>query len=194
MKKLFTLLCMALAFIVTAPSYAEAQKIAIVPYLDTTEENKDYLPDLMKIYYDDAMVNLGLDVVGQDDVKNALDQAGYDVSNQIVADKDILSEVAEKTGADYVVAVELSALKATTHLSFFQKKISVFVKLRYNFYITQTGKMMGFQVTGADDNKAVFGDVGTKTPINNALKQATEKADEKIKGYITSGTDVIIEQ
>ena len=53
---------------------------------------------------------------------------------------------------------------------------------------------MGFQVTGADDNKAVFGDVGTKTPINNALKQATEKADEKIKGYITSGTDVIIEQ
>ena len=33
-----------------------------------------------------------------------------------------------------------------------------------------------------------------KTPINNALKQATEKADEKIKGYITSGTDVIIEQ
>ena len=194
MKKLFTLLCMALAFIVTAPSYAEAQKIAIVPYLDTTEENKDYLPDLMKIYYDDAMVNLGLDVVGQDDVKNALDQAGYDVSNQIVADKDILSEVAEKTGADYVVAVELSALKATTHLSFFQKKISVSAKLRYNFYITQTRKMMGFQVTGADDNKAVFGDVGTKTPINNALKQATEKADEKIKGYITSGTDVIIEQ
>ena len=35
MKKLFTLLCMALAFIVTAPSYAEAQKRVEEAYRDT---------------------------------------------------------------------------------------------------------------------------------------------------------------
>ncbi|MCR5175535.1 MAG: hypothetical protein K6C05_01655 [Anaerovibrio sp.] len=182
MKKILFTILVAL-FAMSAVCSAATGKIAVIPYLDTTEAtiDKDYLPGFMHTYYNDAMGKLGLSVIPEKDVQAALDEAGYDVSNQMIADKDIMAAVAEKTGADYVVAVELNDLKDAKHESFFQYKISVSVKMRYNFYTAAKKKLLAFQVTGADENKTILGGVGTKSPIKNSLKKASGKANDKIK-------------
>ncbi|MCR5175865.1 MAG: hypothetical protein K6C05_03335 [Anaerovibrio sp.] len=182
MKKILLILMVSL-FTMSAACSAAGSKIAVIPYLDTTEAtvDKDYIPGFMHKYYNDSMAKMGLSVIPENEVQAALDEAGYDVSNQMIADKDIMAAVANRTGADYVVAVELNDLKDAKHESFFQLKVSVSVKMRYNFYSVAKNKLLAFQVTGADENKTIFGGVGTKSPINNALKKASGKANDKIK-------------
>ncbi len=114
------------------------------------------------------------------DVQKALNNAGYNTSNVELPDKDILASVAKNTNADYIIAMEVSQLITTRHLSFFQTKVVTKAKLRYKFYDAKQDKAVSFQTIGSSENKTSFGDIGYKDPITKALNQAMDDANEKI--------------
>lgn len=154
--------------------------IAIIPYINSTEETKGYIKEIIDNKYTEQYSGKNLQMIPTIDVQKALNSAGYDASNMELADKDILAAVAEKTNADYVIAMEISQLITTRHMSFFQTKVVTKAKLRYKLYNTEQNKVVAFQVTGSSENKTVFGDVGYKDPITKALNQAMEEANDKI--------------
>lgn len=92
----------------------------------------------------------------------------------------------KKTNADYVIAMEISQLITTKHMSMFQLKVVTKAKLHYKFYNAEQDKVISFQTTGISENKTVFGDVGYKDPITKALTQAMEEANGKIMNNLSS--------
>lgn len=164
-----------------AVSGQQSVKIAVLPYLDTSEQDKDYVPAIIDEGYTTYFSSLpGVMVVPAADTQAALKAAGYDTSDMVLPGKETMAAVAKATGADYVVAMELSSLNAIRHESFFQYKISVNVKLEYHFYSAKKDTMMPFKTTGAKDNATVLGNVGFKAPIKASLQQAMQKANDKI--------------
>ena len=159
-------------------------RLAIVPYINSTEEKKGYIQEIVDGKYSEHYSNKNFQIIPLEEVQKALNSTGYDVSNQELAEKDILASVAKQTNADYVIAMEISQLITTRHMSFFQAKVVTKAKLRYKFYNAEKDKVASFQVTGLSENKTVFGDVGYKDPITKALNQAMDDANEKIKSYL----------
>jgi len=159
-------------------------RLAIIPYINSTEENKGYIQEIVDGKYTEHYSNKNFQIIPLEEVQKALNSTGYDISNQELAEKDILASVAKETNADYVIAMEISQLITTRHMSFFQAKVVTKAKLRYKFYNAEKDKVASFQVTGLSENKTVFGDVGYKDPITKALNQAMDDANEKIKGYL----------
>ncbi|MDF2634349.1 MAG: hypothetical protein K0R78_1223 [Pelosinus sp.] len=193
MKKLFiiTILCfivMSMTAIVSAEEAVKPQKtsynIAIVPYINSTEETKGYIQEIIDNKYTEQYSNKNFQMIPLVDVQKALNSTGYDISNKELAEKDILASVAKETNADYVIAMEISQLITTRHMSFFQAKVVSKAKLRYKLYNTEKDKVVSFQVTGLSENKTVFGDVGYKDPITKALNQAMDDANVKIKSNL----------
>lgn len=194
MKKLFiiTILCLfalAMGTTVFAETNVDEQKeklaaaqpsIAIIPYINSTEENKGYIEEIITSKYTEQYTNKNFQLVPLIDTQKALNSAGYNTSNMELADKDILASVAKNTKADYVIAMEISQLITTRHLSFFQTKVVTKAKLRYKFYNAAQDKVVSFQTLGSSENKTSFGDVGYKDPITKALTQAMDDANEKI--------------
>ena len=164
-------------------------KMAVVPYLDSSEQDKDYVPGIIDEGYTNYFGTLrGIVVVPAAEVNQALRAAGYDPSDVMLPDKSVMAAVAQATGADYVVAMELANLSAIRHESLFQYKISVNVKLEYHLYSRQQDTLMPFKTTGANDNATIFGDVGFKAPIKASLQQAMKKANDKIIGIMAADT------
>jgi hypothetical protein len=159
-------------------------RLAIVPYINSTEEKKGYIQEIVDGKYSEHYSNKNFQVIPLEEVQKALNSTGYDISNQELAEKDILASVAKETNADYVIAMEISQLITTRHMSFFQAKVVTKAKLRYKFYNAEKDKVASFQVTGLSENKTVFGDVGYKDPITKALNQAMDDANEKIKSNL----------
>ena len=120
-------------------------KMAIVPYIDNSEQNKGYIAETVRANYNDAFVANGFDIVPELDTTQALENAGYDVDNAIVPDKDVLADIAKATGADYVVAMEIDDIDASRHVSFFQTKVRAVARLRYSFYMTAKNRVYTFQ-------------------------------------------------
>lgn len=156
------------------------RNVAIIPYINATEETKGYIQEVVDSKYTEQYSNKNFKMIPLVDVQQALNNAGYDVSNKELPDKDVLAAVAKKTNANYVVAMEISQLITTRHMSYFQTKVVTKAKLRYKLYNAEQDKVIPFQVTGLSENKSVFGDVGYKDPITKALTQAMEAANEKI--------------
>ncbi|MDD4600736.1 hypothetical protein SDC9_20904 [bioreactor metagenome] len=154
--------------------------VAIVPYINSTEERKDYIKEVIDSKYTERFSNKDFQIIPPVDVQKALNSAGYDVSNMELPDKDVLASVAKETNADYVIAMELSQLITTRHMSYFQSKVVTKAKLRYKFYNTAQDKVVSFQVAGTSENKTVFGGVGYKDPITKALNEAMDNANAKI--------------
>lgn len=193
MKKICLLILVLLSFsgIAFANDPAEVTeeygKIAVVPYLDTTEQEKkrEYIPETMNELYTNYFDANGFTVIPADETEKALAKAGYDESNQMLPDKDMMAEVAQIVGADYVVALELSDINASRHQSYFSSKVSTSVKLKYHFYNAKTGKMTPFQTTASNNNKAVMVGVRSyKSSISAALAEALEKGNEKIQSFL----------
>jgi len=158
--------------------------IAIIPYFNSTEETKGYVQDVVNSKYSEQYFNKDFQLISSVDVQKSLNNAGYNVSNKELPDKDILASVAKETNANYVVAMEISQLITTRHLSFFQTKVVTKTKLRYKFYNAAKDKVVSFQAIGSSENKTSFGDVGYKDPITKALNQAMDDANEKIMSNI----------
>jgi hypothetical protein len=163
-----------------------SSNIAIVPYINSTEETKGYIQEIVDGKYTEQYSNKNFQMIPLPEVQKALTDAGYDVSNKELPDKDILASVAKKTNADYVIAMEISQLITTKHMSMFQLKVVTKAKLHYKFYNAEQDKVISFQTTGISENKTVFGDVGYKDPITKALTQAMEEANEKIMNNLLS--------
>lgn len=161
-----------------------AYTVAIIPYINSTEETAGYVKDIVNGKYTQQYSNGDFKMVALADVQKALNSAGYDASNSELADAAVLSTVAKLTHADYVIAMEISQLITTRHMSFFQAKVVSKAKLRYKFYNAQTNKALSFQVTGASENKTIIGDVGYRDPITKALNQAMDEANVKIKSSL----------
>lgn len=190
MKKIVLLLCLLLLSAV--PVFAESVEfpnpatekrytIAIIPYLNTTEEKAGYIKDVIQAKYNDEFSKTTLTIIPEADVLKALHAAGYDASNMELPEKDVLSSVAKETKADYVVAMEVNQLITTRHMSFFSTKAETKVKLRYKFYDLNKDKLIVFQTTGDSENTAtLIGNVGYKAPITNALNQAMDAGYTKI--------------
>ena len=193
MKRLFiiTILClivMSMTAIVSAQESINPQKtsynIAIVPYINSTEEIQGYIKETIDSKYTEQYSNNNFQMISSVDVQKALNSTGYDISNKELAEKDILASVAKQTKADYVIAMEVSQLITTRHMSFFQAKVVTKAKLHYKIYNVEKDKVVSFQVTGLSENKTIFGDVGYKDPITKALSQAMDEANEKIKSNL----------
>jgi hypothetical protein len=163
---------------------ATQPSIAIIPYINSTEENKGYIQEIINSKYTEQYSNKNFQLIPLVDVQKALNNAGYNISNMELPDKDILASVAKNTNADYVIAMEISQLITTRHLSFFQTKVVTKAKLRYKFYNAEQDKVVSFQAIGSSENKSSFGDVGYKDPITKALNQAMDDANEKIMSNI----------
>jgi len=155
-------------------------KLAIVPYINSTEETKGYIQEIIDSKYTEQYSSKNFQLIPLVEVQTALNNAGYDVSNKELPDKDVLASVAKKTNADYVIAMEISQLITTKHMSMFQLKVVTKAKLHYKLYNIEQDKVISFQTTGISENKTVFGDVGYKDPITKALTQAMEEANVKI--------------
>lgn len=186
MKKLLllvmTVLCLSGMAVASA---AEGHKIAVVPYLNTSEETKGYVTDTVKEGYTDYFAKEGMTVLSKEQTEAALIKAGYVVADQMLPDKDMMENVAKSTGADYVVALEVADLKSTRHMAYFSNKVSTTAKLKYHFYNAATGKMVAFQTTAANNNKAVMvGMRSYKGSITAALQETLEKGNERIKGLL----------
>lgn len=78
--------------------------------------------------------------------------------------------------------MELSSLNAIRHVSLFQYKISVNVKLGYHFYSAKKDTMMPFKTTGANDNATIIGDVASGRQSEHHTRQAMKKQPIKISG------------
>ena len=163
---LMLLIMFCISLIAFTESQAQAQsttteeygKIAVVPYLDTTEQKKkrEYIPETMDELYTNYFAENGFTVISAEDTERALAKAGYDESNQMLPEKDMMAEVAQALRVNYVVAVELADLDVSRHMSYFSSKVSTSVKLKYHFYNARTGKMIPFQTTASNNNKAVL--------------------------------------
>ena len=189
MKKLFivTILCL-IVMSMTAIVYADPQKttynVAVVPYINSTEETKGYVQEIIDIKYTSQYSSGNFQMIPLVEVQNALNSVGYDVSNKELPEKDVLAAVAKQTNADYVIAMEISQLITTRHMSYFQAKVVTKAKLRYKFYKAEKDIVVPFQVTGVSENKTIFGDVGYKSPITKALNQAMDEANVKISSNL----------
>lgn len=193
MKKLCLILMMLFCISGTALAAPQSEateefgRIAVVPYLDTTEQEKqrEYIPEVMNELYTNYFASNGFTVMSAENTEKALAKAGYDPSNQMLPDKDVMAEVARALGADYVVALELADLDAARHTAYFSTKVSTSVKLKYHFYNAKTGKMTPFQTTGSNNNKAVLVGVRSyKSSISASLAEALEKGNEKIQSFL----------
>lgn len=159
--------------------------VAIVPYINSTEETKDYIKDIINNKYTEQYANKNFQTVPLVDVQKALNKAGYDSTSMELPDKDVLSAIAKETKADYVIAMEVSQLITTRHMSFFSTKVETKAKLKYKFFNASQDKMVMFQTTGKYENVAtLIGNVGYKEPITKALNQAMDEANEKIMGSL----------
>lgn len=163
---------------------AAKPSIAVIPYFNSTEETKGYVQEVVDSKYGEQYFNKNFKVLPLIEVQQSLNNAGYDVSNKELPEKDILASVAKNTNADYVVAMEISQLITTRHLSFFQTKVVTKTKLRYKFYNAKNDKLISFQTVGSSENKTSFGDVGYRDPITKALNQALDDGNEKIMSNI----------
>lgn len=183
----FCLLALVMGNTVLAQEAPDSQKvynIAIVPYFNSTEEKAGYVDEIVNSKYTQQYSSQNFHQVPLVEVQKALNEAGYDVSNMELPDKDVLATVAKKTNADYVIAMEISELITTRHMSYFQAKVVTKAKLRYKFYNAGQDKVTSFQVTGLSENKTIFGGVGYKDPITKALNQALDDANQKVMSYL----------
>lgn len=169
-------------------------KVAVLPYINASEEKKGYVDDTLNQGYTTFFEKAGYDVILSQDAAAALYKTGYSTEDEELPDKDQMAEVAKTTGADFVVGMMVDELHASRHMSFFQAKVSSKTKLSYRVYAARTGKVYSFKSTSSDDNKTVFGNVGYKSPITNALNDAMEKGNAKVQGFIAENNHVEIEQ
>lgn len=186
MKKLLAVIMMLAMLAVSAVAMAAEAKpsIAVIPYINTSAEKKDYIPKTLDEGYTNYFAANGYTVVDAAKVQVALKDSGYTVEDEELPEQYNMAQVAKATGADYVVAMEVAELHASRHMSLFQSKVSAKGKLAYRIYSVKADRVYSFKTSADDDNKTIIGDVGYKTPINNVLNSCMAKGNEKIAAFV----------
>jgi len=183
MMKRFALLLMLMLSLSGIAGAAASNKgtVAIIPYFNSTEETKSYIGETVEEGYTNYFAKAGFGVVSQTAVKSAMLKAGYDTTDQMLPDKEVMVKIAQETGADYVVAMELAGLQSTRHEAYFSTKVTTRCKLKYHFYNSRENRLLPFQTTAINNNKAVMiGMRSYKSSMIAALQDAMNKGHNKI--------------
>ncbi len=182
MKKFVMLVMLMLALSgVAGAAASDKGTVAVIPYFNSTEETKSYIGETVDEGYTNYFVKAGFGVVSQGAVKSAMLKAGYDTADQMLPEKEVMAKIAQETGADYVVAMELAGLQSTRHEAYFSTKVTTRCKLKYHFYNSKENKLIPFQTTATNNNKAVMiGMRSYKSSMIAALREAMDKGQDKI--------------
>jgi len=144
---------------VTEP-IAKPIKVAIVPFVNSTTETRDFVMDAVKKKFDTRFNNKDYVVVPDTSVAEALAKSGYDPKMMELVDKETMINVAKDTGADAVVAMEIVLFNNHRSNSLFSTSAKSEVKLRFRTYETAAHKYSSYQSIGLGVNKAVLVGVG----------------------------------
>lgn len=166
-----TLLTMLL--VITSVVCAAPLKVAIIPYVNSTTETRDFVMDVVQKKYDAKFNNENYILIPETNVAETLAKNGYDPKMIELADKDTMAEVAKSTGADVVLAMEIVMFNNHRSSSLFSTSAKSEAKLKFRTYETSANKYSSYQTIGLGVNKAVLVGVGG---MGGAIVEGLEKA------------------
>jgi len=170
---LFGLSVFTMLLLFTAGVYAEPLKVAIIPFVNTTTETRDFAMEAIQKKFDAKFTNGSYTLIPNTSVAEILAKSGYDPKMMELADKETMINVAKSTGADAVVAMEIVQINNHRSSSLFSTSAKSEVKLRFRTYENATNKYSSYQTVGLGVNKAVLVGVGG---MGGAIVEGLEKA------------------
>jgi NADH dehydrogenase/NADH:ubiquinone oxidoreductase subunit G len=166
----------------TSAFAAAPQKVAIVPFVNSTTESRDFVATTVSDKFNEKFNNENYVVIPEAEVTAALANSGYDPKNLELADKSVLASVARQTGADVVVAMDIESLKnwRSYGLFFFVYTSSTAksdVKLQFHTYTADNGRYTSFESVALGKNAAYFFPImrsGMSRAISDGVSQAMD--------------------
>lgn len=163
------------------PAENAAKQVVLVPFINSTEEEKDYIAETVQEKYKEQFSNVKYQTVGGDTVTQLLTDNHFDPANKELPDNELLIKIGQETGADYVVAMEIMHFINSRHVAYFSTSAKSEVKMRYKVYAKSTNRVTAFQVTGKGNNKVTsIGVPGIGTAMKRGIAQAMDEAYLKI--------------
>lgn len=161
---------------------ASVKQVLILPHLNSTAETKDYIGETVQEKFTQQFANEKYQTVPAEKVQSILSANQYDPSNLELPDNELMRRLAQETGADYVIAMEIVHFMNSRHASFFSTSAKSEVKLRYKVYSKGADKITAFQTTGKGNNKVTsIGVPGIGTAMKRGITEAMDEALVKIE-------------
>jgi hypothetical protein len=158
------------------------KEVVIVPFINSTEETKDYIAETIQGKYQEQFSNDKYQTVAADKVKAILETNQFDTTNMELPDNELMIKLSQETNADYVIALEVVHFINSRHASFFSTSAKSEVKLRYKVYSKSSNKTTTFQTSGKGNNKVTsIGIPGIGTAMQRGIVQAMDEAFLKIE-------------
>lgn len=155
-------------------------RLAVIPYINLSGDISTYVLDDLRNGYTDYFAKEGFGVVPKEKVDEALRDIEYNTADNIIATEETLKVVAEKTNADFVIAMEVEEISTVREDNFPNVKITAKIKLLYEIYQKSGDKFNQFRIATSRDNKAVLADVGPKYAVDNALRQSLDRGNNRL--------------
>jgi TPP-dependent trihydroxycyclohexane-1,2-dione (THcHDO) dehydratase len=177
-----TLLVVFMLCTVFLTSAFAAQKVAIVPFVNSTTETREIVATTVSDKFNEKFNNENYVIVPEAEVTAALATAGYDPKNLELADKSVLASVARQTGADVVIAMDIESFKnwRSYGLWWFVYTSSTAksdVKLQFHTYNADNGRYASFESVALGKNAAYFYPIfnsGMSRAIADGVSQAMD--------------------
>lgn len=182
---IFLCILLTMSVVAAAPDLetkSSQKQVFIVPYVNSTEESKDYVGQTIDEKFKEQFSNEKYQIVSAEIVHPLLAANNFDVSNKELPENEVIMKFAKETDADYVVAMEVIHFINSRHASYFSTSAKSEVKLRYKVYSKATNRITALQVTGKGNNKVTsIGVPGIGTAMKRGLTQAMDEAFVKIQ-------------
>jgi len=154
--------------------------IVLMPYINVSGDESNYVLDSLKSDYTDYFANNGFKVVSKEIAEAAMTTAEYIASDNIIASDEVLQSIAENANADFVIAMEVEEISTSREDEFPKTKLTAKVKLLYKIYNKSENKVYQFRIATTKDNKATLAEVGPKYAVKTALNQALERGNHRL--------------
>ncbi|MEG6586625.1 hypothetical protein [Dendrosporobacter sp. 1207_IL3150] len=159
-----------------------AKQVVLVPYINSTEETKEYIGEAVNEKLKEQFSNEKYQTISGENIQALLVNNGFDVSNNVLPENELMAVLAKETGADYVIAMEIVHFMNSRHVSYFSTSAKSEVKLKYKIYTTATNKVTTLQTMGKGNNKVTsIGIPGIGTAMKRGIAQAMDEAFVKIQ-------------
>ena len=179
---LFLCLLLTMSVVAAAPAQDSVKQVVIVPYINSTEEEKDYIGQTINEKFKEQFSNAKYQTIAESVVQPILAANSFDVTNKELPEADLMMKLAKETDADYVIAMEVLHFINSRHASYFSTSAKSEVKLRYKIYSKATNKVTALQATGKGNNKVTsIGVPGIGTAMKRGIIQAMDEAFLKIE-------------
>lgn len=154
--------------------------LAVIPYINVSGDESDYVLDSLKSDYTDYFANSGFKVISKEDTETAMTAAEYVAGDNVIASDEALKSIAENANADFVIAMEVEEISTSREDEFPKTKLIAKVKLLYKIYNKSEDKAHQFRIATTKDNKATLAEVGPKHAVKIALNQALERGNHRL--------------